>query len=424
MLPDQHKASAKTRLRFWLALAATAVASAIGVVTWSFQLKPQTPETSTVEVSSTAQPERNYRVTFEPIVNAPSLSYHDERGRRIGEAGPDTIFDLTIPGTVMDRALTPEGIDIARLVNAISTETRIVDGREKKFARVTLPYDVRPLSGRPIRGGTTVLLDLSQYATLGVVQPSGSALETGPNGQGPLATDGTTRAFDQAVPNNQLRQGPAVDTRPVPQPRVPTPEPPRNPPRPGMRFLSSPTCECVSSNRTCIRSSYFGPRRRIRTKNGRMSSGFHSGIDIAAGIGTPIIAAADGCIRRPVGRNPQSGYGLNVFIDHGGGFESHYAHMDRFEPGLQVGSCFKRGDRIGRLGETGNCTNPHLHFGLYHNRRAVDPSPYLIARSNEDFSNRSCAAVAATAGDVQTPGTSTGTATSPAGQGRTGRPNR
>ncbi|ADV45477.1 peptidoglycan DD-metalloendopeptidase family protein [Nitratifractor salsuginis] len=98
----------------------------------------------------------------------------------------------------------------------------------------------------------------------------------------------------------------------------------------------------------------------------------HLGVDFGARRGTPLHAVDKG---RVVYAGWMRGYGKVVKIAHAGGFVSLYAHQSRLL--VHRGSYVKRGQVIGRVGSTGRSTGPHLHFGLYHNGRAVDPLKYL-----------------------------------------------
>ncbi len=96
----------------------------------------------------------------------------------------------------------------------------------------------------------------------------------------------------------------------------------------------------------------------------------HLGVDYAAPTGTPVRAVSDGIIGF-VG--PKGGNGNLVSIKHGYGYESGYAHLSRFARGLKVGQRVEQGQVIGFVGNTGLSTGAHLHFGLKHDGKFVDP---------------------------------------------------
>lgn len=100
---------------------------------------------------------------------------------------------------------------------------------------------------------------------------------------------------------------------------------------------------------------------------------FHNGIDLANRIGTPIRAAASG---RVVHIESQIGnYGRFVIVRHPDGFQTLYAHLDTFS--VRTGQYVDRGTVLGRMGNTGRSTGPHLHFSVIHNGTFVDPLRYL-----------------------------------------------
>lgn len=114
-------------------------------------------------------------------------------------------------------------------------------------------------------------------------------------------------------------------------------------------------------------SSSFGPRALSVA-----GSTFHTGLDIAVPVGTPILAVAPGVVTRAGwGGN----YGYVVFVDHGGGMQTRYAHMSRID--VRPGERVQGGSPLGLVGETGSTTGPHLHFELRLGGRAVDPRGYL-----------------------------------------------
>lgn len=115
-----------------------------------------------------------------------------------------------------------------------------------------------------------------------------------------------------------------------------------------------------------VMTSTFGPRMHPILKTVRV----HKGVDWAAPIGTPIMAAFDGTVAF---HGDGQGYGNVVRISHPGGRETRYAHMSRFAAGLTDGQAVKAGDVIGYIGTTGLSTGPHLHFELYQNGQAINP---------------------------------------------------
>lgn len=100
---------------------------------------------------------------------------------------------------------------------------------------------------------------------------------------------------------------------------------------------------------------------------------FHTGVDIAAPLGTSVTAAADGVVVA-VGHS-NVGYGNNVVIGHGGGIATLYGHL--LDTTVKVGDVVVRGQQIGHEGSTGLSTGPHVHFELRLNDQVMDPMPYL-----------------------------------------------
>lgn len=99
----------------------------------------------------------------------------------------------------------------------------------------------------------------------------------------------------------------------------------------------------------------------------------HEGLDIAAPLGTPIVAPADGVVR--FAGNKQD-YGLCVEIDHGYGFMTLYGHCQRIR--VNAGMRIKRGDVIAYVGNTGRSTGPHLHYEVRISHSAVNPMNYML----------------------------------------------
>ncbi|BCM17220.1 M23 family metallopeptidase [Mesorhizobium sp. J8] len=115
-----------------------------------------------------------------------------------------------------------------------------------------------------------------------------------------------------------------------------------------------------------VMTSTFGPRKHPILGTVRI----HKGVDWAAPVGTPVMAAFDGEISF---QGDGGSYGNLVKITHANGRETRYAHMQKFAIASGVGTKVKAGDVIGYIGTTGLSTGPHLHFELYQNGEAIDP---------------------------------------------------
>lgn len=113
----------------------------------------------------------------------------------------------------------------------------------------------------------------------------------------------------------------------------------------------------------------FGMRRHPIT--GRYTK--HEGLDIAAKIGVPVYATADGVVQF-TGRN--GGYGKSIFINHKYGFQTRFAHLHRIL--VKKGQIIKRGDLIGEVGNSGRSTGPHLHYEVRYNRITMDPKDFFF----------------------------------------------
>jgi murein DD-endopeptidase MepM/ murein hydrolase activator NlpD len=109
---------------------------------------------------------------------------------------------------------------------------------------------------------------------------------------------------------------------------------------------------------------------RIDPFNGE--GAFHSGIDISASVGSPVIAPADGLVTFA---DFQGGYGRAVTIDHGHGITTRYGHLSSFA--VTAGQYIQRGDTIGYVGLSGRSTGPHLHYEVRINGVPVNPYKYL-----------------------------------------------
>lgn len=114
----------------------------------------------------------------------------------------------------------------------------------------------------------------------------------------------------------------------------------------------------------------FGGRRN---PFGGSSYEFHSGQDIEAASGAPVVSGASGQVSF-VGW--QNGYGQLIVIDHGGGLSTRYGHLSRID--VAPGQTLTRGQLIGSVGSTGRSTGPHLHYEVRINDQPVNPLQYLL----------------------------------------------
>ncbi len=160
---------------------------------------------------------------------------------------------------------------------------------------------------------------------------------------------------------------------------------------PGSRAVARATGQPIPSASTPARSrraSLSAPPPRTSSRfswplQGRVISGFgrradgvqNDGINIAAKLGDTVRAAEDGVVA--YASDALQGYGNLVLIRHGGNWITTYAHLDRIA--VKEGARVKRGQAIGRAGQSGGVDRPQLHFEIRRARRAVNPLTVLDA---------------------------------------------
>jgi len=149
-------------------------------------------------------------------------------------------------------------------------------------------------------------------------------------------------------------------------------------------LASIPAIQPVKKEDLTRMASGYGMRMHPILKYRKM----HKGMDFTAPIGTPIFATANGKV---IKAQRSSSYGNVVYIDHGYGYKTVYAHMSKIK--IKKGVNVKRGDVIGYVGNTGLSAGSHLHYEVYKNDRAVNPiSFYYGDLSPEEFASMQKAA--------------------------------
>ncbi|MCC5921136.1 MAG: M23 family metallopeptidase [Cyclobacteriaceae bacterium] len=141
-------------------------------------------------------------------------------------------------------------------------------------------------------------------------------------------------------------------------------------------LASIPAIQPIHNKELTRLASGFGMRMHPIHKIRKM----HTGVDFSAPRGTPIYATGDGTVVRI--RTDFGGYGKHIEIDHGFGFRTLYAHMQEFD--VKIGQSVKRGEMIGKVGNTGSSTAPHLHYEIIKDGRKVNPVHYFFQDLNEE----------------------------------------
>lgn len=97
----------------------------------------------------------------------------------------------------------------------------------------------------------------------------------------------------------------------------------------------------------------------------------HQGVDFGVPVGAPVMAAGDGTVEAA---RWALGYGRSIRLRHASGYETAYAHLSGFAPGVVPGRIVRQGEVIGWSGNSGLSTGPHLHFEVWLNGHAIDPA--------------------------------------------------
>lgn len=110
---------------------------------------------------------------------------------------------------------------------------------------------------------------------------------------------------------------------------------------------------------------------------------FHSGMDFLANVGTPVYVTGNGKV---VQAGWDGLYGKCIVIDHGFGYTTRYAHLNKIS--VKVGQQVKRGETIGEVGSTGKSTGPHLHYEVHVKGQVVNPVNYYFMDLTADEYDR------------------------------------
>lgn len=135
-------------------------------------------------------------------------------------------------------------------------------------------------------------------------------------------------------------------------------------------MASIPAIQPVSNKDLRRIGSYFG----YRTDPFYKVTKLHEGIDFTASVGTEIYATGNGKITEI--ERSRGGYGNCIVIDHGFGYKTLYAHLSKID--VKQGQKVVRGQVIGRVGNTGKSTAPHLHYEVHKSSRAIDPINFFF----------------------------------------------
>ena len=240
-------------------------------------------------------------------------------------AGEDLLSDLRDEANAaVERVVEEEAVEaviLSDLEGALANERRLKDALEARIAEVQNEVDALQADEARLTSLITSLI---------AEEEARKAAEQ----------EARRRAEEQRRLAEEAARNPQVDV-PTPIP-LPAPE--------SSRDLAWPSSGIVTSS--------FGLRW------GRM----HNGIDIAAGVGTPVSAAQAGTV---ISAEFYGGFGNMVVIDHGAGFTTVYAHLDQIH--VAAGLSVSQGTSIGIMGCTGSCTGPHVHFETRVNGIPQDP---------------------------------------------------
>lgn len=135
-------------------------------------------------------------------------------------------------------------------------------------------------------------------------------------------------------------------------------------------MASIPAIQPISNKKLRRIGSYYG----YRTDPFYKVTKFHEGIDFTASVGTEIYATGDGTVVSV--ERSRGGYGNCIIVSHGFGYQTLYAHLSKMD--VRRGQKVTRGQVIGRVGNTGKSTAPHLHYEVHKGTKSIDPINYFF----------------------------------------------
>ncbi|MEU5782789.1 M23 family metallopeptidase [Micromonospora lupini] len=224
------------------------------------------------------------------------------------------------------------------------------------------------------RRNRLIVLGAAALVALGL---GGVAVATsGPDRPAPTAVslDAQSRAEAASRADRSARES-SAPTSPSASPTV-SPSTASASPTPTKKATATPKPKPKKTTRPTAAWVDPMPGASVTSCYGERWGTLHAGIDLALPSGTPIHAAAAGTVTQA--GDAADGYGNSVFIDHGNGYLTHYAHQSRIA--VTVGQKVKAGQVIGYEGATGDATGPHLHFEVHQGMwNQIDPAPFMRA---------------------------------------------
>ncbi|HTA76642.1 MAG TPA: LysM peptidoglycan-binding domain-containing M23 family metallopeptidase [bacterium] len=149
---------------------------------------------------------------------------------------------------------------------------------------------------------------------------------------------------------------------------------------PGAKYLSNRDVHWLALTALTTQKTFMKPTtgrfadgfgKRVDPINGKIL--FHAGLDLAPGLGARVVAAQDG---RVIWAQVRSGYGRLIILDHGKNLTTWYGHLDQIL--VKPQQVVQKGDLIGKVGQSGRATGPHLHFEVRLNGQPQNPLLYLV----------------------------------------------